>query len=85
MKLNYVLGSYIHKLHFLFTAYKLQSNNSEWQIESFGTWTHEQRLNKSKDMLSELSMRRKNLHSLPVATSLVITNNKTKKSLLSFK
>nr|AMM70655.1 ionotropic receptor 75q1 [Heliconius melpomene rosina] len=69
----------------LYSPYKLQSNNSEWKIENFGTWTRERCLNNNKEMFSELSMRRKNVQHLPLPTSIVITNNKTKKSLLSLK
>ncbi|XP_064071866.1 ionotropic receptor 75a-like [Vanessa tameamea] len=61
------------------------STASEWKLESFGTWSAKQGLNKTNDMSVEITMRRKNLGGLPIAASLVITSNETKKQLFNLR
>nr|XP_026488460.1 ionotropic receptor 75a-like [Vanessa tameamea] len=69
----------------LYLPYKQLSNSSEWKLESFGTWSAKQGLNKTNDMSVEITMRRKNLGGLPIAASLVITSNETKKQLFNLR
>ncbi|XP_046959693.1 ionotropic receptor 75a-like [Vanessa cardui] len=55
------------------------------QVKSFGTWSARQGLNKTNDMSVEITIRRKDLGGLPIAASLVITSNETKKQLLNLR
>ncbi|KAJ0177155.1 hypothetical protein K1T71_007164 [Dendrolimus kikuchii] len=62
--------------------YKIK-RNSEWIEEYFGSWTEDNRLVKSWNILyNSITMRRKNIQQEPIVISVVVAHNRTKTKLL---
>nr|ARO70552.1 antennal ionotropic receptor 75q.1 [Dendrolimus punctatus] len=62
--------------------YKIK-RNSEWIEEHFGSWTEDNKLVKSWNILyNSITMRRKNIQQEPIVISVVVTHNRTKSKLL---
>nr|XP_034830812.1 glutamate receptor ionotropic, delta-1-like [Maniola hyperantus] len=63
-------------------VYKLKSNSYDWKLETFGTWMSSG-LNKSKNMGTSITIRRKNLEGMPIGISVVASSEDTQKDALT--
>ncbi|CAF4834369.1 unnamed protein product [Pieris macdunnoughi] len=71
-------------LYSLFILYKTH-NHGALIKESFGTWTASNGLNKTSEMDKPASIRRKDLMGLPIAASIVISDNRTKNEIMTLR
>ncbi|XP_045528790.1 ionotropic receptor 75a-like [Pieris brassicae] len=68
----------------LFIVYKTHKHGPLIK-ESYGTWTASNGLNKTREIDTPASIRRKNLMGLPLAASIVISDNRTKNEIMTLR